>query len=126
MKDRIRQIRKALKLTQAAFADAIALKQNTIATFEMGRTSPSDRTITDICRKFNVNERWLRYGEGEMFRPRSRNEIINDYLNELNAGKRTDIEQLLIEFMAETSVDEWIALSKSLKRLTEKMNGAAD
>lgn len=28
---------------------------------------PSDRTITDICREFNVSEHWLRTGEGDMF-----------------------------------------------------------
>ena len=27
---------------------------------------PSDRTIADICREFNVSEVWLRTGEGEM------------------------------------------------------------
>ena len=29
-------------------------------------TTPSDRTIADICREFNVSEVWLRTGEGEM------------------------------------------------------------
>ena len=29
--------------------------------------TPSDRTIADICREFNVSEVWLRTGEGEMF-----------------------------------------------------------
>ena len=27
---------------------------------------PSDRTITDICREFNVSEHWLRTGEGDI------------------------------------------------------------
>nr|DAI49987.1 MAG TPA: Helix-turn-helix XRE-family like protein [Caudoviricetes sp.] len=66
METRIKQIRKSENLTQKAFADRLGLKQNTIATYEMGRTEPSDRTIADICREFNVSEVWLRTGEGEM------------------------------------------------------------
>lgn len=66
METRIKQIRKSENLTQKAFADRLGLKQNTIATYEMGRTEPSDRTIADICREFNVSEHWLRTGEGEM------------------------------------------------------------
>ena len=67
MKDRIRKIRKELDLTQQEFADKIGMKQNTIATYEMGRTNPSDQCIRSICREFGVNEDWLRTGEGEMF-----------------------------------------------------------
>lgn len=29
--------------------------------------NPSDSVIKDICREFNVNEEWLRTGEGEMY-----------------------------------------------------------
>lgn len=65
--ERIKAIRKFYDKTQQDFADSLGLKQNTIATYEMGRLAPSDRTIADICRVYNVNEQWLRTGEGEMF-----------------------------------------------------------
>lgn len=67
MKDRLKKLRKELDLTQQAFADKIGMKQNTIAQYEMGRTTPSDAIIFSICREFGVNEKWLRSGEGEMF-----------------------------------------------------------
>lgn len=67
MKDRIKKVRKKLDLTQQEFADKLGLKQNTIATYEIGRTNPSDQAIISICREFDVNESWLRTGEGEMF-----------------------------------------------------------
>lgn len=67
MKDRLKKLRKELDLTQQAFADKIGMKQNTIAKYEMGRTTPSDAIIFSICREFGVNEKWLRSGEGEMF-----------------------------------------------------------
>lgn len=67
MKDRLKKLRKELDLTQQAFADKIGMKQNTIAQYEMGRTTPSDAIIFSICREFGVNEKWLRSGDGEMF-----------------------------------------------------------
>ena len=64
--ERIKKVRKAKGCTQQKFADELGLKQNTIATYEMNKTAPSDRTISDICQKFRVNEKWLRTGEGDM------------------------------------------------------------
>ena len=64
-----------MDLTQSAFANRIGMKQNTIATYEMGRNVPSDQSIRSICREFNVNEEWLRYGTGEMFLPDTNDEL---------------------------------------------------
>ena len=76
MNERIKEIRKTLNLTQQEFAERLSLKRNTIATYEMGKSVPSDRTITDICEKYNVNEEWLRDGSGEMFRAEEENSIV--------------------------------------------------
>lgn len=64
--ERVKEVRKARGCTQQKFADELGLKQNTIATYEMNKTTPSDRTISDICQKFRINEKWLRTGEGSM------------------------------------------------------------
>lgn len=64
---RLKEFRKACGITQQGLADRLGLKQNTIASYEIGKLSPSDRTISDICREFRVSEVWLRTGEGEMF-----------------------------------------------------------
>lgn len=69
MKERIKQLRKELGLNQTLFAAKINRSQNTIANYEIGNLNIPDRTITDICREFNVNEQWLRTGEGLMFNP---------------------------------------------------------
>ena len=67
MKERLKKLRKSLDMTQQAFADKIGMKQNTIAQYEMGRTTPSDAIVFSICREFGVNENWLRTVTGEMF-----------------------------------------------------------
>ena len=67
MNERIRKLRKLLNLTQQEFADRIGTKRNTIANYETGRNTPIDAIIVSICREYNVNETWLKTGEGEMF-----------------------------------------------------------
>lgn len=74
MNGSIKELRTALGLTQQEFADKIKVKRNTVATYEMGRSIPSDSAIALICQKFNVNEKWLRLGQGEMFRSVGSNE----------------------------------------------------
>ena len=62
-------------MTQQKFADAIGVKQNTVAQYEMGRNTPIDSVLNLICREYNVNPKWLRTGEGEMFLPEPKNEL---------------------------------------------------
>lgn len=75
MNTRIKAVRNALGMTQEEFAKRIGVKRNTIATYEMGRSTPSDAGLALICREFNINETWLRTGSGDMFLPKSENAI---------------------------------------------------
>ena len=68
MKERIRILRKSLKMTQKEFANSIGLKSSSaIGNIELGLIELSQRNIDLICKKHNVNELWLKYGEGTMF-----------------------------------------------------------
>jgi len=67
--ERIKKLRKALDLTQQAFADRLGIKQNTIAKYETNRGSPTTSVVALIVREFGVSEEWLRTGKGEMFAP---------------------------------------------------------
>lgn len=66
---RIKELRKTLKLTQEEFGSRVGVKGNTIGNYELSLRNPSDAIIHSMCREFNVNEDWLRYGKGEMFLP---------------------------------------------------------
>lgn len=76
MKDRIRQLRKELGLNQTEFGERISVKQGSVASYESGARTPIDAVVTSICREFNVNEEWLKYGTGEMFCPEKENSIV--------------------------------------------------
>ncbi len=67
MNGRIRELRKALKLSQKEFAGKIGLKQNAISYMEKSGFTVTEQNIKSICAQFNVNEDWLRTGKGRMF-----------------------------------------------------------
>ena len=67
MNDRIKELRKELDLNQTEFGNKIGVKQTTVAGYERGARIPTDAVLLSICREFDVNESWLRTGEGEMF-----------------------------------------------------------
>lgn len=68
MNERMKKLRKALGLTQQEFADKIGIVRGNIATYETGKSKPGDAVVSLICREFNVNDEWLRTGNGEMFK----------------------------------------------------------
>ena len=68
MNTRIKQLRKALHLTQADFGEKLGVKANTITNYELGNRTPSDAAILSICREFNFDETWLRTGAGDAAR----------------------------------------------------------
>lgn len=67
MKDRIKMIRKNSNLNQTEFGSRIGVKQSAVTGYESGTRTPIDAIIISICREFNVREKWLRTGEGDMY-----------------------------------------------------------
>ena len=120
MKDRLKKLRKTLDLTQQAFADRIGMKQNTIAQYEMGRTIPSDAIIFSICREFNVNENWLRTGEGDMFMEMSRDEQIEEFIGDLLHGEEDSFKRRLISGLAALDENGWKVLGDFLDSIQKK------
>lgn len=67
MIERLKQLRKVLKINQTDFAKQLGITQTAYSMIENGNNPLSDRYIKVICSVFNVNEAWLRIGEGDMF-----------------------------------------------------------
>lgn len=120
MKDRIKKIRKELDLTQQKFADRIGVQRNTIAMYEMGRTFPSDAIIISICREFNVNEEWLRTGQGEMFIKRTRDEQIASFIGSIQANEDDSFKKRFISMLSALDESEWEVLEKMVIMMQEK------
>lgn len=119
MNERIKRLRKVLELTQQEFAERIGVKRNTIATYEIGRNQPIDAVITLICREFNVNEAWLRTGEGNMFANISRNDEIRGFVEQVLSEESNSFKVRFINMLSQLSIDDWVVLEKMALSLFE-------
>lgn len=126
MDERIKAIRKALGLTQQEFADRLGIQRSTIAQYETGRNNPIDAVVSLICREYNVDEVWLRTGEGEMFRPRTREDDIAAFFGQVLGGRCTDFQRRMVSVLSRLSAAEWELLEQKIKELAEDEKGAGN
>lgn len=117
MKERIKELRKALHMTQAEFGAMIGLGNTAIAGYEIGRRDPSDAVILSICREFGVSEAWLRYGDGAMFPAQTRNERLALLINEVMADQPDSFRQRLFLALADLNTEQWRAAEAFARKL---------
>lgn len=116
--ERIKKLRKALNLTQQEFATKLNIGRGTLANYEVGRNEPIDAVISLICREFNVNEQWLRTGEGEMFnQPQSRKEEIQHMVERMMEGRKAEFKYRLISVLNRLDEDQWEVLEDYLSQI---------
>ncbi|RHJ62231.1 helix-turn-helix transcriptional regulator [[Ruminococcus] lactaris] len=99
MNERIKELRKELKLTQQEFADELKISRGNIGAYEVGKNAPSDAVVSLICKTFNVNEEWLRVGVGDMFLELPEEDEEAAYVSELLEDVDNDLFILIKEVM---------------------------
>ena len=99
MNERIRLLRKELGLNQSHFGTKIGVKQGTVAGYESGARTPLDAVVSSICREFDVNEEWLRTGEGEMFEQMTEQQKLLKYTGMLLKDKDSAIVNAIQSFI---------------------------
>ena len=99
MNERIKELRKELKLTQQEFADALNIKRGAVANYEIGRNEPIDAVVSLICKTFNVNEEWLRSGAGDMFLEFPEEDEEAAYVSELLEDVDNEMYKIIKEIM---------------------------
>lgn len=120
--DRIRILRKKENLNQNEFGARIALASNTITNYETGRRNPSNQVIELICREFNINEIWLRTGEGEMVMDLSREDELAAWAGTLlsNSSNNT-FQKKFVHVLSKLSIEDWKVLERiAILMLQEK------
>lgn len=92
MNERVKLLRKTLKLSGEKFGEKLGVQRNAISQIETGKNNLSEQMLLAICREYNVNEEWLRTGSGEMFI-----ETKESFLN--NISKQYSLDDLDIKII---------------------------
>lgn len=119
LSERIALIQEKSKLNQTEFSGRIGISQQYLSQIRNGKKIPSDRTISDICREFGVNEVWIRTGEGDPFRQESRSEQIMRFAVQTAKGS-DEFKKALVSMLAKLDPEDWEALGKIADKLLEE------
>lgn len=106
-------------LTKTDFAARINISQSFISRLVSGEKLPSDRTIADICREFNISEVWLRTGEGEPHMERDKDEEFLEIMEKINISD-DDLIKRIIKAYWFLDDDEKAAVKKMIDNLSGK------
>lgn len=117
MNGRIKELRNQLGLTLEEFGSRIGMSKSGLSKIERNVSGISDQTIRSICREFEVNEAWLRTGEGDMF-DQSSSSILNRVSAEYNLSSR---EQAMISAFLELDASDRSAIMRYVDKLVEKL-----
>lgn len=121
MNQRIKHLRKdVLKISQKDFAERLGLSENFVWMVEKGSRIPSDRTISDICRIFDIQEDWLRDGLEPMQAAKSREEEIAELVGNALQGS-SEFKKAVIKMICSRSDKELEALHEALLAVYENI-----
>lgn len=104
MHERLRDLRKTLKLSQDSFGEKIGMSGGGISLLEKGKRNFTDQNIKAICREFGVDYIWLTTGEGEMFA--NSDDDYNEKIDRIMAGEN-ETRKNMIKALVNAS-DEYI------------------
>lgn len=118
MKERIKAIRKALGVTQQELADRLNIQRGSVASYEVGRISPSNATIALICRELNISEEWLRNGTGDMFILVPIDKEIDSFVSKVK--KDNGFKKSFLSTLSKMDESEWDFVEKFMKNVLEE------
>lgn len=117
MNDRIKKLRKTLKMSQDEFAKKLGYTRGKITNIELNKTEPEEPFIDLICQVFNVNKEWITLGEGEMFAEMSREEYIAKFVGSVLRDKEETFKKRYISMLSKLDEDGWKALEQVAKAM---------
>lgn len=119
MKDRIKKIREDAGLNQSKFGERISISRSAVWKIENGENTPSEQTISLICKEFNVNDRWIREGIEPMYQPSE--DKLSYYLGQIKGGNDDFIKDL-VEVYMELDQNSKEALKKIATSMAKKIS----
>lgn len=121
-KDRLKELRKTLKLSQTKFGEGIGVGLGVVRNLEDGITEPSTALVDLMSKVYNVDVVWLETGDGEMFRKMTRREKIASFVGEALADESDSFRSEFILTLSALSDDGW----KKLRDVIHEFKKAED
>lgn len=122
MNDRIKELRKALGLSQDEFGRRLGVTRGAVTNIELNKVEPKPLFVDLICREFNVNELWLREGIGEMFQERTRSEELAAFFGDVQA--EGGFKEAFLTVLARLGPEEWGLIERKARELAEEIKKA--
>ena len=116
---RILCVIKSIGITQSDFANRIGIRQSSVSQICSGKSGVSDRTISDICRVFGVDEIWLKTGVGEMFRPKSQKEELAEIFAQVLDSD--DARARMVGAFSMLPEDAYPALERAILQIADRL-----
>lgn len=121
MNERLKKIRLFNKLSQEEFGKRIGIESRAhISSLEKGNRNITDRIINDVCREFNVNEDWFRYGTGEMTQKLTKNQEIGAFANEVMKLPDEAFKKRFIDALKKLDEKDWKHLEEIASKLLKE------
>lgn len=119
-KERFLHVLDVCDCTKSKAAEKMNVSPAYISQLCAGVREPSDRTISDICRIFDIQEDWLRHGLEPMRAAKSREEEIAELVGQALSGS-SDFKKAVIRMICSRSDDELKALEAALRAVYESI-----
>lgn len=117
--DRVKAVRKSLKLSQTAFGERLGVGIGVIKNIEYASVDPKEPFLILLCEVFNVNPDWLMHGTGEMFLERDSGDEIAEFLASILDDDDTSIRKRFILALSKFDGDDWATVEKFLDNFTK-------
>ena len=83
-------------------------------------SNPSESVIKDICREFSINEEWLRTGQGEMKREKTRNQRVLEFTNDALESMDGSFKKKLLMALSKLTEKDWEHLADIAERILKE------
>ena len=125
MKDRVKAVRKGVKLTQEEFGKHIGLTRRGYQSIENGDSNITEGTLRLICSEFHINRHWLETGEGDM-KDNAADDLLEMLLHDESESVREKFrdffaawDKLPSQQMKDAVMDGFVAMLNALKKEDE-------
>ena len=117
--DRIKEIRKENNLTQGEFGERLGIGKYAVTNIELGRVEPKDNVIKLIAKEFDVNEEWIKTGEGEKHPEISADEKLAKMIGE-TISSDDEFRKNLILTLLELDDSDWEVIKRIYAGMQKK------